>query len=80
MKNLFLIFFLLFFSSSVFSVEQTRVEDIKIEGLQRVDPGLVFDNIPFEVNDVISEINFSQSIKLLYRTGQFKNITIELRR
>ena len=78
MKNLFLIFFLLFFSSSVFSVDQTRVEDIKIEGLQRVDPGLVFDNIPFEVNDVISEINFSQSIKLLYRTGQFKNITIEL--
>jgi outer membrane protein insertion porin family len=78
MKNFFLIIFLFFFSLSVFSADQPRVEDIKIEGLQRVDPGLVFDNIPFEINDIISEINFSESIKLLYRTGQFKNITIEL--
>jgi len=78
MKNLFLVFFLLLFSSSVFSEDGPRVEDIKVEGLQRIDPGLVFDNIPFEIGDIIAEINFSQSIKLLYRTGQFENITIEL--
>ena len=58
--------------------EEISISDIKVQGLKRVDPGLVFDNIPFEVDTPISEANFSEAIQLLYKTGQFKNISIDL--
>ncbi len=61
----------------VYAAENVLISDIKIEGLQRVDPGLIFNNIPFEINDPIEEVNVSGAIKLLYKTGQFKDISIE---
>ena len=62
---------------SVNAAGQVLVSDIKIEGLQRVEPGLVFSNLPFEVNDSIENIDVSSTIKLLYKTGQFKDISLE---
>ena len=76
MRKIFLIFlFFLLPLFNAFAAEQ--ISDIKIEGLQRVDPGLVFNNLPFEINDDIDSINFSKAISLLYKTGQFKDIAIE---
>ena len=74
----FILFFLFFVSviSPTYG-EDITISDIKIQGLKRVDPGLVFDNIPFEVNTPISEANFSEAIQLLFKTGQFKNISID---
>ena len=78
MKKIILI--LLLFVSYILPVyaEDTSISDIKVQGLKRVDPGLVFDNIPFEVDTPINEANFSEAIQLLYKTGQFKNISIDL--
>ena len=43
--------FLLFVSVILpISAEDITISDIKVQGLKRVDPGLVFDNIPFEVD------------------------------
>ncbi len=72
----FLIFFLLF---CIFfhAYSSEKISDIKVEGLQRVDPGLVFNNIPFEINDSFDDLNYSKAISLLYKTGQFKDIVIE---
>ena len=67
--------FNIFFASLVSAGE--KISDIKIEGLQRLDAGLVFNNIPFEINDEIESIDFSKTINLLYKTGYFKNIIIE---
>ncbi len=76
MRKIFLIFlFFLLPLFNAFAAEQ--ISDIKIEGLQRVDPGLVFNNLPFEINDDIDSINFSKAVSLLYKTGQFKDIAIE---
>ena len=60
-----------------FVFAETKISDIKVEGLQRVNPGLVFNNLPFEINDSVESINFSKAISTLYKTGQFKDITIE---
>ncbi|MEK9778316.1 MAG: outer membrane protein assembly factor BamA, partial [Methylophilaceae bacterium] len=60
-----------------FVFAETKISDIKVEGLQRVDPGLVFNNLPFEINDPLESINFSKAISILYKTGQFKDISIE---
>ena len=74
----FLITLFIFFSTfSAISAEEVLISDIKIEGLQRVEPGLVFSNLPFDVNDPIDEIDVSSAIKLLYKTGQFKDISLE---
>jgi len=76
MKKLLLTIILILASFSA-STADLLVSDIKIEGLQRVEPGLVFSNLPFEVNDPIDSIDVSSTIKLLYKTGQFKDISLE---
>jgi len=73
----FLLSLLLIFTFNSYSQEEIRVSDIKVEGLQRIDPGLVFGNIPFEIDDEISGINFSKTISLLFKTGQFKDVSVE---
>jgi len=73
----FLLSLLLIFTFNSYSQEEIRVTDIKVEGLQRIDPGLVFGNIPFEIDDEISGINFSKTISLLFKTGQFKDVSVE---
>ena len=78
MKKIFLLLLLFASISLPISAEETYISDIKVQGLKRVDPGLVFDNIPFEVDTPINEANFSEAIQLLYKTGQFKNISIDL--
>ena len=61
----FLLSFLLLFSFYSHSQEEIKISDIKIEGLQRIDPGLVFNNIPFEmikdryINELINRKMYS---------------------
>jgi len=78
MKKIILIFLLTVSIILPIYAEDTTISDIKVQGLKRVDPGLIFDNIPFEVDTPINEANFSEAIQLLYKTGQFKNISIDL--
>jgi len=73
LPTLFFIF-LLSISSNAYAI---KISDIQIEGLQRLEPGLVFNNIPFEINDEIEAVDFSKTISLLYATGQFKDIVVE---
>jgi len=75
MRKIFLIFLFSLLPLNAFAGDQ--VSDIKIEGLQRIDPGLVFNTIPFEIKDDIDDIDFSKTISLLYKTGQFKDVVIE---
>jgi outer membrane protein insertion porin family len=77
MKNFLLTVILIIISFSVHTAENQLISDIKIEGLQRVEPGLVFSNLPFEVNDPLEDVDVSSTIKLLYKTGQFKDISLE---
>ena len=78
MKRIILVFLLSVSFILPLLAEGLPISDIKVQGLKRVDPGLVFDNIPFEVDTPINEANFSEAIQLLYKTGQFKNISIDL--
>ena len=78
MKKVILAFLLIVSVILPVSAEEISISDIEVQGLKRVDPGLVFDNIPFEIDTPINEANFSEAIQLLYKTGQFKNISIDL--
>ena len=53
------------------------INDIKIKGLQRVEPGVIFDSIPFDIGDDVNDIDPSEIIKYIYKTGQFRDVSVE---
>mgnify|MGYP005996393227 CR=1 FL=1 len=59
------------------SLSAQVIDDIKIKGLQRVEPGVIFDSIPFEIGDELVEIDTSELIKFIYKTNQFRDVAVE---
>ena len=53
-----------------------QVQDIRLEGIQRVEPGVVFRNFPIASGDTISEANLSEATKQLFKSGYFEDISI----
>ena len=68
---------LLTLSIAAFAIEPFIIKDIKIEGLQRTEPGAVFNYLPVQVGDTMTEDKASEAIKSLYRTGFFKDVRVE---
>ncbi len=64
-------------SISAHAFEEFIVQDIRLEGLQRISIGTVFNYLPIKVGDKINEKLTTQSIHSLYKTGFFKDIKIE---
>ncbi len=54
------------------------VGDIKIEGLQRISEGTVFNYLPVNIGDRMDPQRVEESLRALYATGFFKDV--ELRR
>ena len=62
---------------SAFAFESFNVKDIKLEGLQRISVGTVFNYLPIKPGDKISKSEIKNSIRILFKTGFFKDIHIE---
>ena len=56
------------------SAETFVVEDIRLQGLQRVSAGTVFNLLPIEVGDVLEDMSVRQLIRLLFASGYFNDI------
>jgi outer membrane protein insertion porin family len=69
---------LAFLSQSVWAVEPFKVRDIRIEGLQRVEPGTVFVSLPVQVGDQYNDDKGSAAIRALFGLGLFKDVRIEV--
>ncbi len=54
--------------------ETWQVSDIRVNGLQRVSPGIVFGALPAEAGDVLDEVSVQQLVRSLFRTGFFDDI------
>ncbi|MGN4224774.1 POTRA domain-containing protein, partial [Burkholderia gladioli] len=52
------------------------VQDIKIEGLQRVEAGSVFAYLPIKQGDTFTDDKASEAIRALYATGFFNDVKI----
>tara|TARA_A100001388_G_scaffold266241_1_gene239129 strand:+ start:2525 stop:4933 length:2409 start_codon:yes stop_codon:yes gene_type:complete len=52
------------------------IEDIRIEGLQRVSLGSVLDTVPVTIGDRIDETDYQRIIRTLFTTGQFNDIQL----
>lgn len=67
---------LLWISTAV-NAAQFVVTDIRVEGLQRIAAGTVFNYLPIQVGDRISDEDTGDVIRSLYRTGFFKDVQLE---
>ncbi|ACO75267.1 probable outer membrane protein [Laribacter hongkongensis HLHK9] len=53
------------------------VRDIRVEGLQRTEPGTVFNYLPLKVGDTFTDTRAQDAIKALFATGFFDDVRIE---
>ena len=54
------------------------VKDIRVEGLQRTDPGTVFASLPFRIGDSYTDDKGAAALRALFATGLFKDVRIEI--
>ena len=52
------------------------VNDIRVEGLQRVSAGTVFAALPVRVGDQIESLDIQSATRALFRTGYFQDLQI----
>ena len=64
-------------SFSAHAFEPFVVRDIRVEGIQRIEAGTVFNYLPLKVGDTVTEEKASAAIKALYGTGFFKDVRLE---
>lgn len=64
-------------SSAAKGDEEFVVEDIKVKGLQRISAGTVYNYLPINVGERFSLDNVGPAIKALFKTGFFKDISLE---
>ncbi len=57
--------------------EAFQVVDIRVEGLQRIAAGTVFNYLPVQIGDVVSDNITADVIRTLYGTGFFNDVTVE---
>jgi len=60
------------------AVESFVLQDIRVEGLQRTDPGTVFAALPFRVGDTYTDDKAAAALRALFATGLFKDVRLEI--
>jgi len=58
-------------ATAAWAVEPFTVRDIRVEGLQRVEPGTIFASLPLRVGDTYSDERGSAAIRALFDLGLF---------
>ncbi len=53
------------------------VSDIRVEGMQRTEPGSIFAQLPFKVGQQFTEALATESIRKLYATGLYSDVRIQ---
>ena len=76
-KYFFTVFMLIAVMRSAFAFDAFEVKDIKLEGLQRISIGTVFNYLPIKPGDRVEQADIKNAIRVLYKTGFFKDIQLE---
>jgi len=77
MKKRLVTFLLLLASASAFALEPFIVSDIRVDGLQKIAPGTVFNYLPVKVGDQIDDEIAKESVRALFKTGFFRDVRLE---
>ncbi len=67
----------LLFTVRAYAFTPFVVKDIRVEGLKRISQGTVFNYLPFKVGERMDDARSAEVIRALYKTGFFKDVTLE---
>ena len=67
-----------FVATGAAAVEPFVVRDIRVEGVQRTEPGTVFSYLPVKVGETFNDEKATAALKALYATGFFKDVRIDV--
>ncbi len=59
------------------AVSPFQISDIRVEGLQRIAAGTVFNYLPLEVGDELNDDSAARALRALFRTGFFEDVVLE---
>jgi outer membrane protein insertion porin family len=68
----------MFHSGLAWAVDPFVLRDIRVEGLQRTDPGTVFASLPFRIGDTYNDEKGAAALRALFATGLFKDVRISI--
>jgi len=68
----------LLYATSVLAIEPFTIKDIRVEGIQRTEPGTVFSYLPVKVGDTLNDERASAAMHALYATGFFKDVRLDV--
>ena len=68
----------LLMAHSAWAVDPFTVRDIRVEGLQRVEPGTIFASLPFRVGETYNDDKGSTAIRALFALGLFKDVRLDV--
>ena len=60
------------------AVDPFTVRDIRVEGLQRVEPGTIFASLPVRVGEIYNDDKGAAAIRALFALGLFKDVRLEV--
>lgn len=60
------------------AVDPFMLKDIRVEGLQRVEPGTVFASLPFRIGDQYTDDKGSSAIRALFGLGLFSDVRLQI--
>ena len=64
-------------AATTFAAETFVVDDIRVEGLERISPGAVFNYLPISVGDAVDDKRSRDAVRALFKTGLFKDVRLE---
>jgi outer membrane protein insertion porin family len=77
LRSLSAVVALAFVANTAWAVDPFSVRDIRLEGLQRVEPGTVFASLPFRIGEQYTDDKGSAAIRALFALGLFKDVRLE---
>ena len=60
------------------AVDPFTIRDIRVEGLQRVEPGTIFASIALRIGDNYDDLKGAAAIRALFALGLFKDVRLEV--
>ena len=67
----------LFSIKSALALDPFVISDIRIDGLQRISEGTVFNYLSVDTNELLTSSKARQAIRSLFRTGFFSDVALE---
>ena len=78
-KSVYIFIILSFLLDPVYAVQEFVIEDIRVEGLQRITPGTVFNYLPMKVGDTFDDTRSNEAVRALFKTGFFDDVRLDIR-